>query len=348
MKTESAPGRPCEADDVRVPWFFRRAPISEMHHVEVISQLEGGRFDELEELVASATAVDKHEPLGEHKFLRMQHGDDLAIGFMAYEGDRLVGYAHTLTYGSGLERRVSCELVVHPDQRRTGIGRTLLEYVIKRAELEGAQTLDLWAYNDSDASRAMTHAFGLDATRKLMHMHRHPGPPPFVADRKGVTIRPFRTGADDEAWLALNNRIFAGHPENGNWTMEDFQARMAQPWFRAEDLLLLEVAGKLAGFCWLKVEQRGDEGMIGEIYVIGTLPDYHGRGLGRYLLGESLRHLSERNVSGVAVYVDESNVRAVALYWSFEFHHHHVDVLYSLGLPTTKAAPALTSEHAPS
>jgi mycothiol synthase len=100
---------------------------------------------------------------------------------------------------------------------------------------------------------------------------------------------------------------------------------------------MLEVDGKLAGFCWVKVEERGDEGRMGEIYVIGTAPEYHGRGLGRYLLGEALRHLSGRDVRAVAVYVDQSNERAVALYWSFEFHHHHVDVLYSLPLP---AAPA--------
>jgi mycothiol synthase len=294
-----------------------------MHHVEVISQLEGERVEQLEELLRAATDVDGHEPVGEHKFLRIKHGDDLAVGFMAYESETLVGYAHTLAFGTGEERRVSCELVVHPDHRRSGIGRALLEYVIRHSEAEGAKRLDLWAYNDSEASRAIAHSFGLEATRKLMHMHRHPGPPPFVAERKGVKIRAFRPGEDDEAWLDLNNRIFAEHPENGNWTLEDLRGRMRQPWFRAEDLLMLEVDGKLAGFCWLKVEERGSEGRVGEIYVIGTLRVYH-----------------ERNVDAVAVYVDDSNVRAVALYWSLEYHHHHVDVLYSLPLPAELRAKA--------
>jgi mycothiol synthase len=96
---------------------------------------------------------------------------------------------------------------------------------------------------------------------------------------------------------------------------------------------MLEVDGKPAGFCWLKVQAKGDEGMVGEVYIIGTAPEYHGRGLGRHLLAEGLRHLSERGVDAVAVYVEQTNERAVALYWSFEFHHHHVDVLYSLPLP---------------
>ena len=308
-----------------------------MHHVEVISRLEDERVDHLEELIAAAAAVDMHEPIGEHKFLRIKHGDDLAIAFMAYEGQRLVGYAHTLTFGSPEGRRVSCEMVVHPDCRRSGVGRALLGYVVKHAESQGAQRLDVWAYNDSPASQHFVASLGLEATRRLLHMHRHPGPPPVVATPEGASIRAFRPGEDDEAVLALNNRIFAGHPENGSWTLADFRARTQQPWFRADDLLVLEVDGRMAGFCWAKVEERGDEGMMGEIYVIGTAPEYHGRGLGRYLLGEALRHLSGRDVKAVAVYVDQSNERAVALYWSFEFHHHHVDVLYSLPLPLAPA-----------
>ena len=307
-----------------------------MHHVEVISRLEGEHVDQLEELIAAATAVDMHEPIGEHKFLRMRHGDDLAVGFMAYEGDRLVGYAHTLTFGSGGGRRVSCEMVVHPELRRSGIGRALMQYVAKHAESQGAHRLDVWAYNDSQASQHFASSFGLTESRRLLHMHRHPGPPPVVAAPEDASVRAFRMG-EDEAWLALNNHIFAGHPENGSWTLADFHARTGQPWFEAQDLLMLEVDGQLAGFCWVKIEERGDEGRIGEIYVIGTAPEYHGRGLGRYLLGEALRHLSGRDVKAVAVYVDQSNDRAVALYWSFEFHHHHVDVLYSLPLPVSPA-----------
>jgi mycothiol synthase len=146
-------------------------------------------------------------------------------------------------------------------------------------------------------------------------------------------------------WLTLNNTIFAAHPENGTWTQDDLTARMEQPWFNAEDVLVLKVDGRSAGFCWVKVEDRGEEGRVGEIYIIGTLPEMHGRGLGRYLLSEGLRHLAEREVGTIAVYVDQSNERAVALYWSFEFHHHHVDVLYSMPLGATRTeAEALTAK----
>lgn len=324
----------------RTPEFLRRRTPGAMHHVEIISRLEGDHIDHLEELVAAAAAADGHEPLGEHKFLRIRAGDDLALAFLAYEGERLVGYAHTLLYGSGPDRRLSCELVVHPDYRQEGTGRTLLERVLKTATAGGAGRLDVWAYNDSGASRRLMGALGLAPVRQLLHMHRHPGVPPHLPAPEGATIRPFRPGEDDEAWLDLNNRIFAAHPENGLWTPDDLKSRVAQPWFEASDFLLLDVDGAMNGCCWLKVEDRGEDGSVGEIYVIGAAPEVQGRGLGRYLLAQGLEHLSRRGVNHVAVYVDQSNEKAVALYWAFEFHHHHVDVLYSVVLP---AGPQATS-----
>ncbi len=310
-----------------------------MQNVEVISRLEGEHIDELEDLIAAAKEADGHEPFGEHKFLRLKRGSDLALGVMAYEDKRLVGYAHTLTFDSAGERRVSCELTVHPQFRRRGIGRTLLSRIIEHARSEGALRVDLWAYNDSPASRAIASDFAFEETRRLLHMHRHPGPAPIPTPPERASVRPFRPGEDDEMWLALNNRIFAGHPENGEWTMDDFHARLRQPWFNPEDLLILEIAGNPAGFHWLKVEEREGEGRVGEVYVIGAAPEYHGRGLGRFLLTTGLTHLSKRDVDAVAVYVDQSNERAVALYGSLELHHHHVDVLYSLTLPAESNPP---------
>jgi len=319
-----------------------------MHHIEIITQLGPTDLEQLNDLIQAAARVDGHEPLGEHKFLRMQHGDDLAVGMLALENGRLVGYAHTLAYSDGGPRRVSCELVVHPEFRRRGTGSRLLEAVIERARSQGGQRVDIWAYNDSPGSRQFAQRFGFVPARRLLHMHRHPGRPPYLPDPPGTAVREFRPAEDKERLIGLNNYIFAGHPENGSWTLEDLDARLRQPWFRADDLLILEVDGKPAGFCWLKVEERGGDGKVGEVYVIGTLPEYQGQGLGRFLLSRGLSHLHERHVDAVAVYVDQSNARGVALYWSLDFHHHHVDVCYSLAIGAagqqTEATGAAASE----
>jgi len=316
-----------------------------MHHVEIVSQLETRHMEQLPPLLDAAARADGHEPLGEHKFLRLQRGDDLSMAILAFDGEALAGYAHTVTYGEEDDRRASCEFVVDPSRRRRGVGRMLLSHAIMTAHSKGALKLDLWAYNDTAASQHMAAQFGFTPARRLLHLHRHmrsaPAPQPVV----GATIRAVRPGIDDEAWLALNNRIFAGHPENGRWTLDDLRARMAQPWFLADDVLMLEVEGSLAGFCWLKVEERAAEGRVGEVYVIGTAPEYQGRGLGRYLLGAALRRLREREAAVAAIYVDQSNAGALALYTANGFHYHHVDVCYTRslragGIAAPHSAPA--------
>jgi mycothiol synthase len=316
-----------------------------MHHIEIVSQLDDQHLQRLQELVDTATLADGHEPLGEHKFLRLQRGDDLAAAVLAFEDGQLAAYAHTVTYGDGDERRASCEFVVHPEFRRRGVGRLLLSHAIMHANSQQARKLDLWAYNDTPASRRIAEQFGFTSARRLLHLHRHMDsrtPVPLAAP--GVSVRTFRPSVDDEAWLELNNRTFAGHPENGAWTLDDLHARMAQPWFDAEDLLIVESDGLMAGFCWLKVEERTGEGRVGEIYIIGTAPEARGHGHGRFLLDASLARLTQREAAVAAIYVDESNAPAVALYESSGFHYHHVDVCYSRQLRQhERIDPAVTA-----
>lgn len=300
-----------------------------MHHIELVSQLGDAHLEQLPQLLDAATLADGHEPLGEHKFLRLKRGDDLGAAVLAYERERLAGYAHTLTYGDGAARRLSCEVVVHPEQRGRGVGRLLLAQALGLARQQEARRIDVWAYNDSAATARIAAHFGFRPARRLLHLHRHVSSAPDASAPEGVTLRAFAPGADDATWLALNNRIFRGHPENGAWTLEDLRSRMAQPWYEPGDVLMLDVDGALAGFCWLKVEDKGSEGRVGEIYVIGTAPEHRGLGLGRYLLARSLQRLRERAVNVAAIYVDESNAAAVSLYENAGFHHHHVDVCYT-------------------
>jgi mycothiol synthase len=311
-----------------------------MHHIEVVSQLEGQHLAQLPELIEASTRADGHEPLGEHKFLRIKRGDDLATALLAYEEGRLAGYAHTLAYGEDGTRRVSCEFVVHPDERGRGVGKLLLSRALEHAEGLGAKRMDVWAYNDSKASTRLARELGFAPRRRLLHLHRHLTSVPGREQLPGVMIRAYRPGMDDAEWLALNNRIFSGHPENGCWTIDDLRARLVQPWFDAADFLVLEVEGTMAGFCWLKVEERSGEGRVGEIYVIGTAPEHRGRGLGKHLVAEALEHLRRREVNVAAIYVDEANAAAVALYELSGFHYHHVDVCYSRELAVAATIPA--------
>ena len=76
-----------------------------------------------------------------------------------------------------------------------------------------------------------------------------------------IATRPFRPGVDEDAWLEVNNRAFARHPDQRDQTRADVEAQEREPWFDPAGFLVLDAepdgprAGRLAGFCWTKVHR---------------------------------------------------------------------------------------------
>jgi mycothiol synthase len=297
-------------------------------------------------LLHTASAVDGVRPLSEEAELRLQHGgppggrdvlvrDGLVGDGLVGDGGALVGYARLET---GSDEAVA-ELVVHPEFRRRGVGRALLT---RLEELADTRPLRVWAHGDLPGSRALAASTrGYTRARVLLQMRRDlagvdPDPRPSLpAD---VHIEPFRPGRDEQAWLRVNARAFAAHPEQGGWTAEDLKLREEEPWFDAAGFLLAwrgdpDDGGTLLGSHWTKVHLPGDvaEKPVGEIYVLGIDPDAQGLRLGRALTDLGLAHLRSRGLDEVLLYVEEDNAAALRLYESRGFHRFSVDVAWRRG-----------------
>ncbi|MFF5260090.1 mycothiol synthase [Actinomadura viridis] len=265
-------------------------------------------------LVEAATAADGVGPLSEHALLRLRGGHGLTI-----DAGGIVAYGHLDPAADG--GSASAELVVHPRHRRRGHGRALLRAL--REEAGGP--LRVWAHGDLPAAAALAGSEGLRRVRALFQMRRPAaGPLPEPAVAEGVRLRAFVPGQDEEAWLEVNRRAFADHPEQGSWAIEDVRLREGESWFDPAGFFLAERGGRLLGFHWTKIHPDG----AGEVYVVGVDPDAQGLGLGRALTLAGLHHLRRRGVPQIMLYVDESNVSAVRLYESLGFARYAVDVMY--------------------
>jgi len=285
------------------------------------------------ELVSAATDADGVAPLSEHVLLHLSHGGDARAANLLLRGGRqLVGYAH-LDATDGVAA-ASGEIVVHPDHRKRGYGRALVGELRTHA---GNAELRLWAHGHQPAAAALAQHTGFTRTRVLWQMRRSLGAPvPEPSWPAGIVVRPFLVGQDEQAWLACNSRAFAGHPEQGDWTLADLLRREAEPWFDPGGFFLAERGGQLAGFHWTKVhrarplpEPGAQHQAIGEVYVVGVDPDAQGTGLGAALTVHGLRHLRSSGLAYVLLYVDENNPRAVALYERLGFTRWDSDVTYS-------------------
>ncbi len=123
------------------------------------------------------------------------------------------------------------------------------------------------------------------------------------------------------AWLELNNFIFAHHPDQGNWAMADLENRMHEPWFDPAGFFLCVHNGKIVGFCWTKIHHDFvNQDPIGELYVIGVDPNESGRGIGKAVCTEGLIYLKEKGIKQAMLYVDEDNEAGKGLYKTLGFN----------------------------
>lgn len=307
----------------------------EQTEVTTSGPLPADQAAEVLELVRRAAEEDGVSPLSEHVMLHLRYGGDpRARNILLWERGALAGYGH-LDPTDPVEGPAG-EMVIDPAARRQGLGLMLGRALVAEASPAG---LRLWAHGDLPAAARLAEAAGFQRSRALWQMRRslqtRIGKPSYA---DGVSVRTFRVGEDEDAWVALNHRAFSRHPEQGAWTRQDLEMREREPWFDANGFFLAERDGHLVGFHWTKIhggtEQAADDGghghePIGEVYVVGVDAAERGNGLGRALTLTGLRYLRSRGLPQVMLYVDETNTAAIGLYESLGFTHWDTDVMFS-------------------
>jgi len=300
-----------------------------MRVVEILRQPSAVERSGLVAFVDEVTSLLGERPLSDHLWLDLNAG-----GSEGFHGVRIADATATLAYAqiSVANDSSTLEIVVRPglgDER--AVHDDAFESVVDSFRRAGGGTLSWWVDDAGDADQALAARHGLAPTRGLYEMRRR-----LPTDRRSaVATRSFIPGADDDAWLDVNNRAFAEHGEQGGWTRDTLRLRTAEGWFDPEGFRIHDREGTLAAFCWTKLHHELDP-VIGEIYVIAVDPRYHGLGLGRELTLAGLDSIADRGITEANLYVDAHNTAAVGLYERLGFTIHRTRRAFT-GTPHTPA-----------
>jgi len=299
----------------------------------VTAELDERTLSDVRQLASDAQDVDGNPPLSDQTLVALaadESGDNITTLLAEVgEGAEAVLAGVAVLVREAQDQPWVMELVVHPEHRQSGIGRALLT---KLNELVDLTTVQAWAHGDHEAAKKLAAKIGLSRVRELYRMRREgtdfvEEPP---ADRR-FTVRTFRVGEDEPAWLEANSKAFAHHPEQGSLTLSDLDARMAEDWFDPSGFFLaFDAEQNLLAYHWTKLHPASGDAIrpTGEVYVVGVVPEAQGMGLGRSLTIAGINYLLELGVDAVILYVDADNEPAVKLYRSLGFTLWDADIMY--------------------
>ncbi|MGH8995344.1 MAG: mycothiol synthase [Acidimicrobiales bacterium] len=293
--------------------------------VAILDPDDTGARAAVDSLIAAAERATDHPAVAEPSRLAWRDGSGF-IGLVVGSAESAVAYGQL----TQRDRSFTLELVADPSIDAGPAHGVIVERALALARERGGSELRCWVNRFDGPDDPPLAAHGFEAERDLVQMRV---PLPIEGARppaEPFTLRSFRPGADEGAWLTVNNRAFASHPEQGHWDLTTLRARERTDWFDPDGFLMCEEDGRLAGSCWTKVHHDRDP-VLGEIYVVSVDPDFQGRGLGKLLAHAGLDWLAKRSPVGM-LYVDGTNTGAIGLYRSLGFGVDHVDRCYRVRL----------------
>jgi mycothiol synthase len=209
------------------------------------------------------------------------------------------------------------DITIHPEHRRRGHGRRLVEAWVARKAALGEPDLVLHG-PDRPAAAGFIAALGFvrRSSLWLFELDRDivVPPPDFPPD---VVVRSYRDG-DLRRFVAVANASFADHPSPITFTerivgqvhdLPDFDPTSTIIVFPADD--------PETPIGWAKAEHEVRDGTNerhGSVSFIGVVPAWRGRGLGRQLLYWAVDHCRGAGSGAVELNVEAANDRALELY----------------------------------
>ena len=210
----------------------------------------------------------------------------LALGepaeqFGYYAGGELIGYFELVATGG---REMEGSGMVHPDHRRRGIGRALIEAARAECGERGRQGFLFACDEAGSGSRPFASAIGADyrMSEHLLEFNAtlHPASP-------GGPLAIREANLDDlDDVVRIGMRAFGEHQARS-----EGRTRKAQEWLEDPHrvIYVAELEGEPVGTSTLFLAPDSTDGFINALAV---LPEYQGRGFGRQILSAARAFVS--------------------------------------------------------
>ena len=120
--------------------------------------------------VAELEKLCFHDPWSE-KSIAGELNNLLSLWVVAVEDDRVVGYVGSQTVCGESDMM---NIAVHPDYRRRGIARSLVEYLIRELANRGSECLTLEVRSSNESAQALYEMLGFQQVGLRKNYYRNP------------------------------------------------------------------------------------------------------------------------------------------------------------------------------
>ena len=216
---------------------------------------------------------------------------------------KLAGYGVSWEQPS---RSCTIYVVVHPSERRKGLGSRLLELTLARACEIGSGAILIYANEHNSASKSFLdhHGFVQVGSAGMLKAPASLEIPAFEFP-KGFTLKRYSEVNDTSILLHALNQCYMdmwGHGRNDNPTAEETQSPRFLNHYDADDILLLfDPRNTVSGIISLKPEGRRDEnGSSADLLDgPGVIKEYREQGYQRQLVLAGIQHLRKKEMRAI-------------------------------------------------
>jgi mycothiol synthase len=242
--------------------------------------------------------------------------------FVIRDENEIVGHLRLVRYLDATPAHIVAFVTVDPEFRDSGIAHWTYEQIVETARNENATALDTVVDSRDRLARVFLDRLGFESLVTIKTLEADPDFAPGQAPQTpiGYSLRSYRPGEDAALLTELYNKTFLDHVTTQQGTVEETRSIERTPAFDPELTVFLESdPGIAVGYARTTVRHEAKDAWID---ILGVLPEYQGRGLGRFLLLRCMFMLAQTRPKAIRLTVEATNEKAFALYESEGFLTH--------------------------